>query len=454
MLAEGAADQVVVVDNGSSDDSVAVLRRDLPDVTVIAREHNGGFAAGANTGMRHADADVVVLLNNDAVPAPGFVAALRDHLAQAGPEVAAVTGRIVLAGRWTGLPTGVTPAPDQRVLRDHDGRPWTPSADGEVRLNSTGVLVDRDGNGMDRDWFAPVDRVADVDVFGFSGGASALRRSALDDVGLLDESLFMYYEDTELAWRLRRRGWRVEHAAGAVVEHDHSASSGVQSDLFLFRNARNRMVVALWHAPWPTVLRDHDGRPWTPSADGEVRLNSTGVRVDRDGNGMDRDWFAPVDRVADVDVFGFSGGASALRRSALDDVGLLDESLFMYYEDTELAWRLRRRGWRVEHAAAAVVEHDHSASSGVQSDLFLFRNARNRMVVALWHAPWATVLRASARTLFRGLRGLRSASTRREARLVLAAFADVVGALPSHLARRLRESRRASVPRRSVDPGA
>lgn len=100
------------------------------------------------------------------------------------------------------------------------------------------------------------------------------------------------------------------------------------------------------------------------------------------------------------------------------------------------------------------MEHDHSASSGVQSDLFLFRNARNRMVVALWHAPWPTVLRASARTLFRGLRGLLTASTRREARLVLAAFADVVGALPSHLARRLRESRRASVPRRSVDPGA
>ncbi|ROP64331.1 GT2 family glycosyltransferase [Curtobacterium sp. PhB115] len=316
MLAEGTADEVVVVDNGSSDDSVAVLRRALPGATVIAREHNGGFAAGANAGIRHAHADVVVLLNNDAVPAPGFVRALRDHLTRAAPEVAAVTGRIVLAGRWTGLPAGVVPAPDQRVLRDHGGRAWTPSADGEVRLNSTGVLVDRDGNGMDRDWFAPVDRVAGVDVFGFSGGASALRRSALDDVGLLDESLFMYYEDTELAWRLRRRGWRVEHASDAVVEHDHSASSGVQSDLFVFRNARNRMVVALWHAPWGTVLR------------------------------------------------------------------------------------------------------------------------------------------ASARTLFRGLRGLGAGSTRREARLVLAAFGDVARTLPVHLARRRRESQRASVPRRRVDPGA
>ncbi len=316
ILDEGAADQVIVVDNGSSDDSVAVLRRALPDATVIARGTNGGFAAGVNTGIRHADADVVVLLNNDASPAPGFVAALRDHLLRAAPDVAAVTGRIVLAGRWSRLPSDTTPAPGQRVLRDHDGDLWTPSEDGEVRLNSTGVLVDRDGNGKDRDWFAPADRIADRDVFGFSGGASALRRAALDDVGLLDESLFMYYEDTELSWRLRRRGWRVEYAADAVVEHDHSASSGVQSDLFVSRNTRNRLVVALWHAPWSTVV----------------------------------------------------------------------------------------------HAAV--------------------------------------------RTLGRGLRLLAAPGTRREARLVLAALADVAGHLPAHLAHRVRRSRVASVPRSAVDPDA
>lgn len=316
MLDDGAADAVIVVDNGSTDDSVAVLRRALPDATVLARDTNGGFAAGANEGIRSADADVVVLLNNDAVPMPGFVAALRDRLDAAPADVAAVTGRIVLGGRWARLPSGSTRAPDQRALRDHDGALWVPSAGGEVRLNSTGVRVDRDGNGMDRDWFAPADRVADRAVFGFSGGAAALRRAALDDVGLLDESLFMYYEDTELAWRLRRRGWRVEYVAEAVVEHDHSASSGVQSDLFVFRNARNRLVVALWHAPWPTVVR------------------------------------------------------------------------------------------------------------------------------------------AAGRTLARGLRGLAAGSTRREARLVLAALADVAGHLPAHLARRLRQSRVASVPRRGVDPSA
>ncbi|MFZ6992273.1 glycosyltransferase family 2 protein [Curtobacterium sp. RRHDQ66] len=249
------ADEVVVVDNGSADDSVAVLRAGLPDVTLVVRDRNGGFAAGANAGIRATSADVVVLLNNDAVPASGFVGALRDHLAASRPEVAAVTGRIVLAGRWTILPPGALPDPGQRALRAHDGRSWVPSQDGEVRLNSTGVQVDRVGNGSDRDWLAPVDTRAPTRVFGFSGGASALRRSALDDVGLLDESLFMYYEDTELAWRLARRGWRVEYAADAVVEHDHSASSGVQSDLFVSKNARNRLVVALWHAPWPVVGR-------------------------------------------------------------------------------------------------------------------------------------------------------------------------------------------------------
>lgn len=318
VLDDGAADRVVVVDNGSSDDSVAQLRRGLPDATVVPLPHNGGFAVGANAGIRVADTDVVVLLNNDAEPAPGFVAALRDHLAAAPADVAAVTARIVLAGRWTRLPSG--PAPREQ-----------------------------------------------------------------------------------------------------------------------------------------RVLRDHDGHRWTPAPDGEERLNSTGVRVDRAGNGADRDWLAPVDRVAAVDVFGASGGAAAFRRTALDDVGLLDESLFMYYEDTELAWRLRRRGWRVQYAADAVVRHDHSASSGVQSDLFVTRNARNRLVVALWHASWGTVARATARTVGRVVRctlaAARGGTDGREARLVAAALADVLRHLPRHLVRRAREARRASVPRRSVDPG-
>ncbi|WIE74629.1 glycosyltransferase family 2 protein [Curtobacterium sp. MCSS17_007] len=316
VLEDGAADEVVVVDNGSSDDSVAVLRDALPEATVVARATNGGFAAGANAGIAAADADVVVLLNNDAVPAPGFVAALRDHLLAAAPEVAAVTARIVLAGRWSRLPS--------------------------------------------------------------------------------DRS-------------------RPDAAAG------------------------DRM------------LRDHDGTAWAPSDDGEVRLNSTGVQVDRDGNGADRDWFAPDDRAAPTAVFGFSGGAAALRRAALDDVGLFDESLFMYYEDTELAWRLARRAWRVEYEPRAVVEHEHSASSGVRSDLFVYRNARNRLVVAFWHAPWTTVLRALVRTTVRGVRG---GVGNREARLVLAALADVLRHLPGHLARRTRESRRASVPRRRVRTSA
>jgi hypothetical protein len=97
--------------------------------------------------------------------------------------------------------------------------------------------------------------------------------------------------------------------------------------------------------------------------------------------------------------------------------------------------------------------HDHSASSGVLSDLFVFRNARNRLVVALWHAPWRTVLRAGARTAARGLRGLLRSGGSREARLVLAALADVAGHLPAHLARRRHESRAASVPRRVLRTG-
>src|SRR5690606_30035179 len=89
--------------------------------------------------------------------------------------------------------------------------------------------------------------------------------------------------------------------------------------------------------------------------------------------------------------------------TALDDVGLFDESLFLYYEDTELSWRLRRRGWTVRHVPDAVTVHDHAASSGTGSAFFLDHNERNRLLVALIHAPWGVVLRALTRAAGRAV---------------------------------------------------
>jgi GT2 family glycosyltransferase len=108
----------------------------------------------------------------------------------------------------------------------------------------------RTGRGLDRDWRRPDDQTrAGGEVFGFCGAAAALRIEALKVVGLFDEDLFLYYEDTDLSWRLRAAGWSVIYEPGAVARHRHAYSSSVGSPLFHLWNERNSMVVFTRHAP-------------------------------------------------------------------------------------------------------------------------------------------------------------------------------------------------------------
>ncbi|WP_285062907.1 glycosyltransferase family 2 protein [Frigoribacterium sp. ME-P-080] len=250
---EGADFEVLVVDNGSDDDSVDRLRDGTTGDRLLALTRNGGFAAGVNAAIRHHPADRYVLVNNDAVPAPGFVRALVAHVDAAPTAVAAVTARLELEGRFVQVPT-TAGRPDDFVAAN--GSRWRRDDHGRTLVNSTGGVVDRSGNGLDRDWLVPREAVTGGrDVFGFSGGGVLLRASALEDVGLFDESLFMYYEDTELSWRLAERGHVVHHEPAAVLVHRHSASSGTTSWTFVFHNARNRIKVAVWHASVATVVR-------------------------------------------------------------------------------------------------------------------------------------------------------------------------------------------------------
>jgi N-acetylglucosaminyl-diphospho-decaprenol L-rhamnosyltransferase len=238
---EGLEMEVVVVDNASSDGTADLVARHHPEVTLVRSPANLGFAGGNDLALRSVRSRVVVLLNNDAVPEPGFVRALVRGLDEAPPEVAALTATVLLAQRFRHA-TAQDAAED--LVHGPDGT-WVAADDGDVTLvNSTGNEIRTDGFGGDRGWLADAARHAPGRaVFGFCGAAAALRTSALAEVGLLDESFFMYYEDSDLSWRLRLAGYRVEHCPDAVVRHEHAASSGEGSELFRFHDARNRLLM-------------------------------------------------------------------------------------------------------------------------------------------------------------------------------------------------------------------
>ncbi len=243
--------EVVVVDNASQDGTADLVAAAHPWVTLVRSARNLGFAGGNNLALRAVRSRHVVLLNNDAVLGTDAVRTLVTALDSAAQDVAALAPTVLLAERFRHARPD-----DAKTVRGPDGV-WAPDPDGDVRLvNSTGNEVRTDGFGVDRGWLADSARHRPPrDVFGFSGAAAIIRTAALEDVGLFDESFFMYYEDTDLSWRLRLAGHRVEHCPDVVVEHVHAASSDEGSAFFRFHDARNRLAVLTKDASATLVTR-------------------------------------------------------------------------------------------------------------------------------------------------------------------------------------------------------
>lgn len=212
------AHRVVVVDNASTDGTAELLdARD--DVQVVRCAENTGFAGGVQAGLDEVRTSFAALLNNDAVASENWLAALL-AAAERHPDAAAITSLLLLAG----------------------SRPPV--------VNNAGVVVLDSWYGADRAAGADPATVAEpVEVFGFSGGAALLRTAAVRAVGGFDPRYFLYYEDTELAWRLREAGWTVWFEPTAVVVHQHAASTDPRSRLFAHVTERNRLWMLWRHAP-------------------------------------------------------------------------------------------------------------------------------------------------------------------------------------------------------------
>ena len=172
-------DHVVVVDNASSDDSLTRAAHVLKDVELIRLPSNVGFARGNNIAAQAArQFDALALLNPDAVAEPGWLEALV-RAAERHPDTASFASRMLLAS----TPHYLDGAGDSYHV---SGRAWR---------NGHRVLA--------TEWPAE-----DVEVFGPCAAAALYRREAFDEVGGFDEQYFCYFEDVDLAFRLRLRGHR------------------------------------------------------------------------------------------------------------------------------------------------------------------------------------------------------------------------------------------------------
>jgi hypothetical protein len=208
---------IVVVDNGSCDGSTATIRRRFPAVTLLENAENLGFTGGNNVGLKLAlaqGADFALLLNNDTLVAPNFVRRM--------VETATADARTGIVG-----PT--------IYYYDQPDVIWSAGGSINWRKGSTHMI----GLGQqDRGQFGAHPHERDF----VSGCAMLVHRQVLEQVGLLDDRFFAYYEETEWCVRAARAGFKIVHVPTAHIWHKISPSARADSPLVHYYMTRNRLL--------------------------------------------------------------------------------------------------------------------------------------------------------------------------------------------------------------------
>lgn len=355
--------EVVVVDNGSLDDVAERVRATMPQVRILEPLANLGFAGGCNLGMRAPSVggfvpDFVALVNNDATVDRGWLKALHGVI-DTSDDFGAACAKMVFAPRFTGIEFSVAPP----AVPDDKGSP--------AGFCITAIRVD----GQRKDERVMFDEGV-YDPMGVEPGSGQERQQWTTARGNLfvAHPLDRPIDDVTLGLRLSVRSTRM---------------------VTLTSDAEQKVVVLTPEPQWVEI------RLGTEAFD---VINNVGSNLYAGGFGGDRG-FKERDRgqyEEPAEVFAWCGGAVLLRQSYLDEVGLFDERLFLYYEDTDLSWRGRLQGWRYVYTPLAKVRHRHAQSSGVGSPVFRFHTERNRLLMLAKVAParlaWRAILGEVRRT--------------------------------------------------------
>ena len=378
--------EVVLVDNASVDGSLEQLRHSFPHIHVVANADNLGFAEGCNRAMRDLrEIEFVALVNNDAVPEPGWLQPLVDAL-DVDPDAGAAAVRLVLEPAFTVLDLEL--AGGTAVIAS-------------VRLGEVEVLDRALASGLRSvgrpAWPMDLDHHLDdsAELLLPAGPGPRMLRLLVTGSG----ELVARTGADERRLRLDGTSQLIEMAAG---EDREERLNGLGTDL-------------------------------SEDCEGFDRLYGEPVGA--------------VGGPAGQVVPGFCGGGVLLRTEMLRQIGVFDPAYFAYYEDTDLSWRARRAGWHTVAVPDSVVRHAFGGSAGSRARGFFFLNYRNWMMTVMRNATPAQ-RRVAARSAWDRIKwavraniGSALKHRRRPALRLVAAWARVVlaGALAWP---RIRRSRR------------
>jgi GT2 family glycosyltransferase len=218
--------EIILVDNASNDRSFLQLRDEFPEINIICSKENRGYAGGNNLGIQSASGNLILLLNNDVEVARGFLEPMV-NIFLSNPKAGMVSPKIVYYGRGEAI-----------QYAGSDGiNPWT----GRGRKNGH--------REVDNGQYNYVKSTALV-----HGACVLVSAKLIKEVGLLDESYFIYYEEHDWAERAKQRGYELFYAGNAKIYHKESMTSGKDSPFHSYYMSRNRLLFLRRNVPYPAFI--------------------------------------------------------------------------------------------------------------------------------------------------------------------------------------------------------
>lgn len=359
--------EVIVSDNGSSDNSIELLRNQYPWVKILENRKNLGFTTGNNVAIRVARGDYIVLLNNDTAPYHEWLENLV-KVAYDNPKAGLVTGHLHLFYDYI-----------------------------SVRLSTDTFVPAGDG------------RELGVQIYAVDSGVMK---------GVVQ------YLDGTYGWESDNSGrkfrWTRSQATLGIPAPLDSGDFAVKFKLAAPRTVAEAVRCKVYIedslcAEW--ILDGKEPIEYTLSVPEGIRAiatpveQNTGSLVFRNGTGRDRGtyvkdneaFFEPDSGKYSLieEVFAGCGASLLLKREMLSEVGDFEDDFFMYYEDTDLCWRARLLGWKVLYAPEALVRHIHCGTTQEWSPSFIYLTERNRLAMILKNGSPRQILREWGSFIFR-----------------------------------------------------
>ena len=227
VIAHTKGAEIIVADNGSTDDSLEVLHKEFPSVKTIVLDINYGFAEGYNKAIEQVESEYVVLLNSDVEVTEGWLSPLLDYMT-AHPEVAAVQPKI-------------------RAWRERDRFEHAGAAGGFLSWLGYPYCRGRRFGRVEQD-HGQYDTIAEIDWT--TGACMCVRTSIYKECGGLDAAFFAHQEEIDLCWRMRNKGWKLACIPQSVVYHLGGGSLSYDN----FLNFRNNLLMIYKNRRFPWIV--------------------------------------------------------------------------------------------------------------------------------------------------------------------------------------------------------